>query len=182
MTLGGAVFLDRDGVLNETAVIGGVPKPPKDLSELRLLEGVEEACERLRAERLRLIVVTNQPDVARGTQTLQMVQCLNNALLRRLKLDDVYTCTHDDCDACACRKPKPGMLLEAARKHGICLSRSVMVGDRDKDIEAGRAAGCRTVHISAGYGRRPEPAADLTVASLREAVSWIISQANGEIV
>jgi D-glycero-D-manno-heptose 1,7-bisphosphate phosphatase len=171
-----AVFLDRDGVLNRTFIVDGVPLPPRTLDEFAILPGVEEACRSLNDQGFRLIVVTNQPDIARGQQTQQGVDRLNGELRRRLPLDDVLVCPHDDRDGCHCRKPKPGMLLTAARAHGIDLAASIMVGDRDKDVEAGRAAGCRTVFVVGGYGRPPEPPADLTVASLREAVPWIISQ------
>jgi D-glycero-D-manno-heptose 1,7-bisphosphate phosphatase len=171
-----AVFLDRDGVLNAVTVRDGVPRSPRTLKEFSLLPGVEEACAILRAAGFHLIVVTNQPDVARGTQTLESVEVMHRELRRRLPVDDVYTCPHDDHHNCDCRKPKPGMLFAGGRAYGIDLAASVMVGDRDKDIEAGRAAGCRTVFVAAGYGRPPEPPADLTVASLREAVPWIISQ------
>jgi D-glycero-D-manno-heptose 1,7-bisphosphate phosphatase len=173
-----AVFLDRDGVLNRTFVVDGVPHPPQTMDELALLPGVEEACALLHRERFRLIVVTNQPDIARGKQTLEGVEKLNGELRRRLPLDGVFVCPHDNQDDCDCRKPRPGLLLMGARAHGIDLVRSFMVGDRDKDIAAGRAAGCRTVYVNGGYGRAPAPPADLTVASLREAVPWIISQGN----
>lgn len=171
-----AVFLDRDGVLNRTLVVKGVPHPPRTLGELTILPGVEDACTTLRGQGFRLIVVTNQPDIARGTQTQQAVQRLNDELRRRLPLDDIFTCPHDDHHDCSCRKPKPGLLLAAALAHHIDLATSTMVGDRDKDIEAGRAAGCRTVFVDGGYGRSPSPPADLTVTSLQDAVPWIISQ------
>jgi D-glycero-D-manno-heptose 1,7-bisphosphate phosphatase len=175
-----AVFLDRDGVLNRTFVVDGVPRPPRTMDEFTILPGVEEACRSLRERGFRLIVVTNQPDIARGKQTAEDVERLNGELRRRLLVDDVLVCPHDDGDLCDCRKPKPGMLLRAARMHDIDLTKSIMVGDRDKDIEAGRAAGCRTVFVNGGYGRLPMPPADLTVASLREAVSWIISRGERE--
>ena len=138
-----------------------------------------EALRDLKAAGFCLVVVTNQPDIARGTQTLANVERLNGEVRRLVGVDDVFVCPHDDGDRCACRKPKPGLLLDAARLHGIDLARSVMVGDRDRDIEAGRAAGCRTVFLVAGYGRAPSPRADHTVARLREALSWIISDAIG---
>ncbi|CAN5884932.1 HAD family hydrolase [soil metagenome] len=171
-----AVFLDRDGVLNRTFVVDGVPHPPQRIDEFVILPGVEEACALLRRRGFRLIVVTNQPDIARGKQTFEGVARLNGALRRRLPVDDVLVCPHDNRDNCDCRKPRPGMLLAAAKAYDIDLANSTMVGDRDKDIEAGRAAGCRTVYVNGGYGRAPVPPADLTVASLREAVPWIISQ------
>ncbi|MFZ5781014.1 MAG: D-glycero-alpha-D-manno-heptose-1,7-bisphosphate 7-phosphatase [Pseudomonadota bacterium] len=171
-----AVFLDRDGVLNRVTVLNGVPHPPQTIDEFGILPGVEEACEVLRKAGFCLIVVTNQPDIARGSQTLEGVGRLNDELRRRLLLDDLFMCPHDDHHKCDCRKPRPGLLLTAAKVHGIDLAGSVMVGDRDRDVEAGRAAGCRTIFVNAGYGRLPAPPADLTVASLQEAVPWIISQ------
>ena len=169
-----AVFLDRDGVLNRATVVDGVPHPPSSVAELELLPGVEDACRRLHEAGLMLIVVTNQPDVARGTQTIDEVDALNRELAARLPLDEIRVCPHDDTDDCACRKPAPGMLLDAAREHGIELAKSVMVGDRWRDVEAGKRAGCKTVFVAAGYSERPPDAPDLTVRGLGEAVAWIL--------
>jgi D-glycero-D-manno-heptose 1,7-bisphosphate phosphatase len=176
-----AVFLDRDGVLNRALVVDGVPRPPASLVQLEILPGVSESLALLRNAGFRLIVVTNQPDIARGRQTLEGVNRLNAALRDRLDFDDIYMCPHDDRDGCDCRKPRPGMLLRAAKAHGIDLRCSVMVGDRDRDIEAGRAAGCRTVLVDHGHGNPPQAPADLNVASLFEAVGWILGShpANG---
>ncbi|WP_421999489.1 D-glycero-alpha-D-manno-heptose-1,7-bisphosphate 7-phosphatase [Reyranella sp.] len=175
-----AVFLDRDGVLNRVSVVDGVPRPPQTFEQFAILPGVEEACTTLRREGFKLIVVTNQPDVARGRQSLEMVERFNRELRDRLALDDLLMCLHDDHHGCDCRKPRPGMLLAAAGAHDIELASSIMVGDRDKDIEAGRAAGCATVFVDGGYGQRPQPPANLTVASLLEAVPWIVSQGRPE--
>ena len=169
-----AAFLDRDGVLNRARVVDGVPHPPASVEELELLPGVEVACRRLHDAGLMLIVVSNQPDVARGTQTMATVEALNRELAGRLPLDEIRVCPHDDADACDCRKPAPGMLLDAAREHEIDLAKSVMVGDRRRDVEAGKRAGCRTVFIDAGYSERPPEAPDLTVRELGEAVPWIL--------
>jgi D-glycero-D-manno-heptose 1,7-bisphosphate phosphatase len=169
-----AVFLDRDGVLNRARVVNGTPHPPASVEELELLPGVEEGCRRLRDAGLLLIVVTNQPDIARGTQTLEEVEALNRALCSRLPLDEVRVCPHDDADGCHCRKPAPGMLLDAAHDHGIDLECSVMVGDRWRDVEAGRRAGCKTVFIDSGYSERPPGVPDLIVRQLEEAVPWIL--------
>lgn len=176
-----AVFLDRDGVLNRAFVVDGVPRPPASLVQLEILPGVAKSLALLRNAGFRLIVVTNQPDIARGRQTLEDVNRLNEALRDQLDFDDIYMCPHDDRDGCDCRKPRPGMLLRAATAHGIDLRNSVMVGDRDRDIEAGRAAGCRTVFVDHGYGNPPQAPADLNVASLFEAVGWILGShpANG---
>jgi D-glycero-D-manno-heptose 1,7-bisphosphate phosphatase len=168
-----AVFLDRDGVLNAAVVRDGVPRPPGDVDEVEVLPGVEGACNRLRNAGFELVVVTNQPDVARGTQTMEAVRRINDALLMTLPLDEVIVCPHDDADGCACRKPKPGMLVDAAQRRGIDLSASFMVGDRWRDVEAGVRAGCRTVFVDRGYDECPvQP--DATVSDLGEAAVWIL--------
>jgi D-sedoheptulose 7-phosphate isomerase len=173
-----AVFLDRDGVINRAFVREGKPFPPSTLQELEILPGVPEALCELKQHGYKLLVVTNQPDVARGKQSRQTVDAMHQALSARLPLDDVLVCYHTDQDNCDCRKPMPGMLLEAARKHNIDLAASFMVGDRWRDIEAGYNAGCKTILIDYGYSERPpdrEP--DLRVGSLREAADWIIHSA-----
>jgi D-glycero-D-manno-heptose 1,7-bisphosphate phosphatase len=171
-----AVFLDRDGVLNKGHLVDGVPRPPDSVEELELLPEVEDACRALHEAGLLLIVVSNQPDVARGTQTIEAVEEINRELSARLPLDEIRICPHDDADGCECRKPRPGLLLEAAREHAINLANSVMVGDRWRDVEAGRRAGCKTVFIDSGYPERPPEEPDLTVRGLGEAVPWILER------
>jgi D-glycero-D-manno-heptose 1,7-bisphosphate phosphatase len=170
-----AVFLDRDGVLNAAVVRDGLPYPPRSVDEVEVLPGAEEACNRLRAAGFDLVVVTNQPDIARGTQTLEAVDHINNALLAALPLDEVVVCPHDDADDCDCRKPRPGMLRAAAQRRGIDLSASFMVGDRWRDVEAGIQAGCRTVFIDRDYDERSVQA-DVSVADLAEAAVWILDR------
>jgi D-glycero-D-manno-heptose 1,7-bisphosphate phosphatase len=174
-----AVFLDRDGVLNRARVVDGVPHPPASLAELEILPGVEAALSRLRDAGFRLIVVTNQPDIARGHSTVEQVRQLNASLQGRLGFDDLYMCPHDDRDACDCRKPKPGLLLRAGQVHCIDLPNSIMVGDRARDVQAGRAAGCRTIFVDHGYEAPPQPPADLCACSLLDAVDWILNSTNG---
>ena len=111
-----AVFLDRDGILNAAVVRDGRPYPPASLAEMTLLPGVEEACARLKKSGFLLIVVTNQPDIAKGKTTVSEVEAINAALQARLGLDEVCVCPHDDAYNCACRKPKPGLLLDAAKR------------------------------------------------------------------
>src|SRR5687768_11160972 len=109
-----AVFLDRDGVLNRTTVRGGTPYPPQRVEDVEVLPGVAGALKRLAANGLRLIVVTNQPDVARGTQTREGVERINAELARELpELSAFYVCYHDNGDGCTCRKPGPGLLIRA---------------------------------------------------------------------
>src|SRR5580704_12140784 len=142
-----AVFLDRDGVINRAFVRDGKPFPPPTPQELEIIPGVPEALRDLKAHGYELLVVTNQPDVGRGKQSRQALDAIHQSLLASLPLDDILVCCHTDQDKCDCRKPLPGMLLEAARRHHIDLSASFMVGDRWRDIEAGQNAGVRTVLI-----------------------------------
>ena len=146
-----AVFLDRDGVLNKSIVRNGRPYAPTNLSEFELLPGVVEATQTLRTGGFLLIVATNQPDVGAGRVPRDTVERMNAELRKWLPLDDIKVCYHLDRDECLCRKPKPGMLIEAASEWGIDLEASVMVGDRWRDIEAGHAARCKTVFVDAGY-------------------------------
>ncbi|TAK71673.1 MAG: HAD family hydrolase [Betaproteobacteria bacterium] len=175
-----AVFLDRDGVLNETILRDGRTYPPRGVEELAILPGVEDACERLRNAGLTLVCVTNQPDVARGSQSRERVEAINEVLVARLRLDAVLVCYHDDNDSCACRKPKPGLLTQAAESMGIELRGSIMIGDRWRDIAAGQAAGCRTVFVDRGYQERRPPAPDLIVSNLAAAVPWVLSFAGAK--
>jgi D-glycero-D-manno-heptose 1,7-bisphosphate phosphatase len=166
------VFLDRDGVLNGTVVEDGVPRPPADVDHVVILPGVAEALELLGGQGLLRVVVTNQPDVARGHQSREMVERINRHLLASLPLDAVYTCFHDDEDRCDCRKPAPGLLRTAALAHDIDLARSYLVGDRWKDVAAGRAAGCETFLIGLPYSQRERcpphhDASDLLAAARR---------------
>jgi D-glycero-D-manno-heptose 1,7-bisphosphate phosphatase len=170
-----AVFLDRDGVLNQPVVRDGKPFPPASPEELVILPGVPQALRKLKEAGLLLIGVTNQPDVARGTQRREVVEAIHMALLETLPVDEILVCYHDDRDNCRCRKPLPGLLLEAAENHFIKLGASFMVGDRWRDVEAGQNAGCSTIFIDYGYSERlPKNPPDLTVHSLVEAVDWIL--------
>ncbi len=169
-----AVFLDRDGVLNAVVMDGGVSRPPASAAALVLLPDVRRALDLLGRHGLLRIVVTNQPDVARGRQTREAVDAIHERLMNELPLDAVLACFHDDRDGCACRKPKPGLLLQAAAAHGVDLARSFMVGDRPSDIEAGRAAGCRTFLVRGSGNGSVACAPDFEAATLWEATAKIV--------
>ncbi|MCC6276283.1 MAG: HAD family hydrolase [Oligoflexia bacterium] len=172
MTSQKAVFLDRDGVINAAIVHDGLPYPPQSIDTLRIIPGVSQALEKLKSLGFLTVVFTNQPDVSRGKQTQEEVENINNLLKAQLPLDSIKTCYHSDSDKCQCRKPLPGMILEASRELGIDLGKSFVVGDRWRDIDAGKAAGCRTFFIDYGYSeKRPEP--DWVVQSLLEATQII---------
>lgn len=169
-----AVFLDRDGVLNRAIVRDGKPFAPASPAEFEILPDAAACLAELKRLGFLLLVVTNQPEVARGTLAPAALEEMHAALRAQLPLDDILCCFHDDAAACECRKPRPGLLIEAARRYGIDLARSFLIGDRWRDIEAGAAAGCRTVWIDYGYSERaPGVKADARVGSLAEGVEWI---------
>jgi D-glycero-D-manno-heptose 1,7-bisphosphate phosphatase len=168
-----AVFLDRDGVINAAVVRDGKPYAPQDVAALEILPGVAAALEQLGRDGFVRVVVTNQPDVARGSQTRERIEAIHDRMRRELELDAIYACFHDDDDRCACRKPMPGMLLDAARALDLDLASSFMIGDRWRDIDAGIAAGCRTVFVNHHYQERQPTTFDAEVASLAEAAAWI---------
>ena len=171
-----AVFLDRDGVLNAAIISEGKPYPPKSIKELIILPDVPEALIRLKKAGYLLVAVTNQPDVARGIATKAEVNKINHRLRTYLLLDDFRVCFHDDKDKCFCRKPLPGLLLDAARKYDICLKNSFMIGDRWRDIEAGHRATCKTIWINNNYDEKsPMTPPHYTVSKLIEAADWILA-------
>lgn len=170
-----AVFLDRDGVINRAIVYNGKPYPPRSLAELEILPGVPEVLTQLKAAGFRLIVVTNQPDVARGTQTRTEVEAMHAVLTAQLPIDEVRACYHDAADGCDCRKPRAGMLLAAARDYPLDLAASYLIGDRWRDIEAGQRAGCTSLFIDYQYAEPRPTAPYVRTASLAEAVEWILS-------
>jgi D-glycero-D-manno-heptose 1,7-bisphosphate phosphatase len=171
-----AVFLDRDGVINRALERDGKPYPPTSLAEFEILPGVPEACAKLKLAGFLLVVATNQPDVGRGTLKQEVVETILAHMCSVLPIDRVEVCFHpgkgaSDCD---CRKPKPGMLLQAARELDIDLARSWMVGDRWRDVDCGHAAGCRTVFIDYGYDEALKQTPDFHVKNLLEATQVIL--------
>jgi D-glycero-D-manno-heptose 1,7-bisphosphate phosphatase len=160
------VFLDRDGVVNEVRMAGGVAGGPRDVGELRIPAGASAQLDRLRVAGFLLIVVSNQPDVARGGVPREAVERINARLKDALGLDAVYWCPHDNDDGCTCRKPLPGMLLDAAAAWGIDLSRSCLIGDRWVDLVAAAAAGVAGILLESPHSwaatSRGAPPAGLT--------------------
>jgi len=174
-----AVFLDRDGVINRALERDGKPYPSANLSEFEIFPEVPEACRRLKEAGFLLVVATNQPDVGRGTLKQEAVEEIHAEMRRRLPLDRVEVCYHpgkglSDCD---CRKPKPGMLLRAARELDIDLAQSWMVGDRWRDVDCGHAAGCRTIFIDRGYTETLKQQPDFRAKNLLEAAEIILADA-----
>ena len=170
-----AVFLDRDGVLNASVVRGRRPYPPDSLADVRILPGVEKTLQAFHLAGFKNIVVTNQPDVAIGKQKREVVEAIHDFMFKNLHIDDIKTCFCVEDDDCDCYKPKPKMLIDAAREWHIDLSQSFMVGDRWRDVGAGKAAGCKTFFIDYGYGERRPDNPDYIVTDLAEAGRIILS-------
>jgi D-glycero-D-manno-heptose 1,7-bisphosphate phosphatase len=168
------VFLDRDGVLNRAFPEEGTTRPPLNIDELELLPEVPEAMGRLRAAGFALVVVTNQPDVARGRQSRGVVEAINQKLSQQLPLLDAFTCYHDSPDGCECRKPKPGLLFAAASKWNLDLQRGFMIGDRWSDVVAAQSAGCRGVLIDTPFSQAHRCSPDYRTKKIAEAVDWIL--------
>lgn len=172
-----AVFLDRDGVINACKVVDDKPYPPLSVEEFIILPGVAAACRQLKEAGFLLVVATNQPDVGRGTLEQRVVEEIHAHVCRLLPIDRVEVCFHpgkgaSDCD---CRKPRPGMLLRAAREMNVDLARSWMVGDRWRDIDCGHAAGVRTIFIDYGYDEKLKQQPNFRVANLVEAAELILA-------
>jgi D-glycero-D-manno-heptose 1,7-bisphosphate phosphatase len=171
-----AVFLDRDGVINRATERDGKPYPPRIISDFEIYPEVPAACAKLKAAGFLLVVATNQPDVGRGTLDQAIVECIHAHMTSVLPIDRVEVCYHpghgqSNCD---CRKPKPGMLLRAARELNIDLTQSWMMGDRWRDVDCGHAAGCKTIFIDRGYDEELRQKPDFTVKNLAEAAEVIL--------
>ena len=173
-----AVFLDRDGVINRALERDRKPYPPQSLAEFEILPEVPAACARLKAAGFLLVLVTNQPDVGRGTLPKETVKTIHAEMCRRLPIDRVEVCYHPGQGAseCDCRKPKPGMLVRAAHALKVDLAQSWMVGDRWRDIDCGHAAGCRTIFIDRGYAEELRQKPHFSAGNLAEAADIILRE------
>jgi len=168
-----AIFLDRDGVLNKAIVKNRKPYPPSKIEEFEILPGVFEAIQLLRDSGFKLIVVTNQPDVGRGVINIEIVEEINNLIIKQLKVDEIISCFHDDSDNCECRKPKTGMILQAVKKWHIDLSISYLIGDRWRDIQTAKNIGLTSILIKYDYDEK-QIKADFQCTNLREAANFIL--------
>jgi D-glycero-D-manno-heptose 1,7-bisphosphate phosphatase len=172
-----AVFLDRDGVINRPIVVDGKPYPARTIADFEILPGVGQACADLKNAGYLLVVVTNQPDVGRGILKKEIVEAIHETMMQHLPIDRVEVCYHAGAtfgEKCNCRKPQPGMLITAAAALDSDLSRSYMVGDRWRDIECGRRAGCRTIFIDWRHNEELREPPDFSCENLGGAVQWIL--------
>lgn len=168
-----AIFLDRDGVINKLIIREGKAQAPYTLEEFALYPGVEEALKIIKDSGYLAIIVTNQPDVARGWVKKESVELVNAKIKELLPIDDIKICFHTNSDNCLCRKPMPGMLVEAAEHWGIDLKESFMIGDRYGDISAGVRAGCKTILVGEGDAQGDHPSPDHQASLLIDAVKFI---------
>jgi D-glycero-D-manno-heptose 1,7-bisphosphate phosphatase len=169
-----AIFLDRDGVIIKVSIENGIPHPPESIHEVEFCEGAISALQELKNTDFEIIVVTNQPDVARGKTSLKKVLEIHNFIEEATTISKFYICPHDDSDGCMCRKPLPGLLRSAADELNINLKQSIIIGDRWKDITAGQAVGCTCFFINANYSEKKPIPPFVEVKSLRDAVNLIL--------
>ncbi|TSB47332.1 D-glycero-alpha-D-manno-heptose-1,7-bisphosphate 7-phosphatase [Alkalicoccobacillus porphyridii] len=172
-----AVFLDRDGVINE--VLSNRVRFVNRPSDLYLLTGVGESIRQFNEAGFTILVVTNQGGVGLGHMSEEQVETIHTSMKEKLSqdgavIDDIMYCSHKPNSDCPCRKPKAYMLEKLAEKHQINLRESIMVGDREPDILAGQNAGCRTVLVHART--KQSFGADLVCKDLKAAVPWILKQ------
>jgi D-glycero-D-manno-heptose 1,7-bisphosphate phosphatase len=171
-----AVFLDRDGVLTVPEFRAGRSFAPLRLEDFRLYDDAAAAARQMKEAGFCLVVVTNQPDVGHGRIAIGVVEEMHRRLAVALPVDAIEACYHRQDEACACRKPKPGMLFRAAQRLGIDCAQSFMIGDRAGDIEAGRRAGCRTIFIDRGYIDEIPHQPDFVVGSLAAAMPIVCAR------
>ena len=172
-------FLDRDGVVNRSLLVEGVPTPPSSVADVEIHDGVVEAIQKHKAHNFVPVVVTNQPDVARGNSTMAEIVLINKHIGQVTGIEHFYTCIHEDSDRCACRKPAPGLIYQASKELDLDLSYSFMVGDRWRDVAASQAAGCSTFFIDYSYSE-PRPMQPFTkVSSLLEATKIVLGEFDG---
>ena len=169
-----AIFLDRDGVINNIVIVNGLPTSPSNFEEFKILPRVKKSILNLKKLNFYCILVTNQPDVSRGKIEKETVIEMNEYIKKELKLSDVFVCFHDDKDNCECRKPKPGLILNASKKWNIDLKKSYMIGDRWKDIDAGKSSGCKTILIDNKYKEGIKSKPNYISKDLYDAVKIIV--------
>ena len=171
-----AVFLDRDGVINRGYVKDGKSYAPRSIKDFKLLPHAVSSIQRLMESGFLVIVITNQPDINNGLVTFDEVDVMHTLLRKNTQITDIFVCPHSQLENCDCRKPKPGMLIDAARKYNIDLTKSFMIGDRATDIEAGLQAGCRTIFLNRNYKESRPKHQEKTFTSINSATKFIINQ------
>ena len=178
-----AVFFDRDGVINLPLIRNGKHHPPKTLKELKMIDNIELLLNNLKNQKFLMFVITNQPDVERGTFEKKDVEEIHDFMLRTLPLEKIYVCYDDGIKKnTKMRKPHPGMLLLARDEYNVDLNTSYLIGDRWRDIDAGIAVGCTTVFIDWGYKEKLNQLPNKTVIDLKSGIDWIVNHDNKQQV
>ncbi len=169
-----AVFLDRDGVINEVVFHNSEkPSSPWNFNEFKLIKGVKEPLEALAKIGYLLFVISNQPDISRGFVEKGTTEKISRIIYDKYPVKEIIVCPHDDHHNCNCRKPKPGMILELSKKYDVDLKKSFLIGDNWKDTEAGEKAGCTTILLDKTYNKSVE--SDYRTENLNTAVKLIKS-------
>ena len=168
-----AVFLDRDGVVNQVVFRKGQPSSPRSLEEFIWVEGIQEAVKRLKSASWLVFVITNQPDIARQKLDPIISGQISATIYQYLPIDEIVVCPHDNDDNCACRKPHPGMLISLAERWQVDLGQSLIIGDSWKDMAAGKNANCQTILLERYYNTGTE--ADFKVDTVLSAVELILA-------
>ncbi len=169
-----AIFFDRDGVIVRSKVINGKPFAVRSINEFRILPYVIPLIDKLKKKNFLIFVVTNQPDLKTGKLKLQDLNLMHKQLLNKTKIDQIFVCPHNDADNCECRKPKIGLFIQASKVYNINFSKSYLVGDRKKDIEAGNISNCKTIFIDRNYKEEKPTNYNFKVSSFQKAISYII--------
>ena len=168
-----SIFLDRDGVLIRIKKQKKKPYSVNNLNKISIIKDTQKTLKKLKKDFL-LIMVTNQPNVSRGLASRSEVIKINNYIKEQMNLDDIYCCFHDNKDNCRCRKPKAGMFIRAKKKWDINLKASIMVGDRKKDIDAGKKAGCKNFFLDYDYNEiKPSKKNCTYIKSFKEIKKYI---------
>ena len=163
-----ALFLDRDGVVNYSIIKNKKPFAPLSIKELKIIPEIKEVIQFAKNRMMKVFVITNQPDVSRGLVAREVVEEINSSIKFDFDIDEIFTCYHDNHDKCKCRKPNPGAFISLSQKHNIDLTKSIMVGDRAKDIQAAKNANCPSVFIDYGYNETKPLDQNYTIYGVNE--------------
>ena len=171
-----AIFLDRDGVISKTFLINGKSFAPRKFKDFKIFSSSVKSIKRLKLAGYMVFVVTNQPDVGKKLISKNTLQKMHNKIIKEIKVDKIYSCIHTQNTGCYCRKPKPGMILKAAKKYNIDLKQSFMIGDRASDIKAGLKAKCRSIFLDKKYKEQKPKTQEATFSNLTEATKYILKE------
>ena len=169
------IFLDRDGVINKPIIIDNKPYSPRNKYQFELLPNIEKYLKKIHSLGFLTIIITNQPDISTNHINENLLNEFHDIIKNKMPITDIYVCKYIDTDDCYCRKPKPGLILTAAKKYKINLKKSYFIGDRWKDIDAANKAGCHSIFIDYGYKEKLKTTPINNVKSVKEAFEIILN-------